>query len=259
MTRPIAGHSDVPGVWRPRGRRGGFTIVELLTAIAVILILTAIVLVVGSRVLTGQRENQTQSVLVALDRALDEYHTTLRSFPIYDPDDYEDVPWDDNGPQNYMGEPHVARPDAAVFLKQARGVGQVDIVTSLPERFLTLTSVDQTASGADLTPSVVDSWSKSPWPGSPSEFPIDQQQVIYYVHPENLLAQDLYGRCVNGRPYFMSAGPDEKYGLRNDRPHQSDPVTVEEAEGFVADNIYSYPVGPFKTGMPAPARSWSPN
>jgi hypothetical protein len=54
---------------------------------------------------------------------------------------------------------------------------------------------------------------------------------------------------VNKRPYFFSAGPDQKYGLTKEGDPSGPSVTVAEAEEAIADNVYSYPVGPFKKGM----------
>ncbi len=288
MTHATRGHSDVPtlaeaGVVAPgsaardpragtvRPTRLGFTLIELLTVIAVIGILTAIVLVVGANVLGNQRVKQTESTLMALDRALEEYITVVGAIPRYDPEAYEDVPGDSNGTQSYADGLHCARPDAAVFLRQVRGFGEVDAIwQGIGERNLRLTinnpadADDPTSVAGDPTPSVVDAWAASGWPGTgpgtpPDErFDVAQQQVIYYVHPDNTLAQDLYGQCLNRRPYFMSAGPDMLYGLRNEPPFEETPVTVERAESFVEDNVYSYEPGPIRREMPAPARAWRP-
>jgi prepilin-type N-terminal cleavage/methylation domain-containing protein len=259
-----------------RATPAGFTLIEMLTVMAVIAILVAMVLVMGRKVMSGQRANQTQNILVALDRALDEYFTVVGSMPPYNPDDYEDVPGESNGPQVYQSAgKHCARPDAAVFLRQVQGFGEVDaIVTGIGDRFLrqTLNTYAIANPGdsafvakSDPTPSVVDAWAPAGWPNSDAADDVEQrkydiadQQVIYYVHPENPLAQDLYGQCINGRPYFMSAGPDKQYGLRNEGVYRDSPRSVEEAEAAVEDNIYSYRVGPIKRGMPAPARAWNP-
>ena len=268
-------HSDLPtltGAARitarePRAARA-FTLIELLTVIAVISILLTIVLVAGSGVLADQRVKLTKNVLINLDRALDEYITSVGAVPAYGVVDesnnpYRKVPGDDNNVQAYgtgTSNKHCARPDAAAFIKQTRGYGMVDgIITGIPERFLRLTvtapNSPNTVEG-DPTPSVVDAWSSTGWPAGENgdAFAIEQQQVIYYVHPDNTLAQDLFGQCVNRRPYFMSAGPDKLYGLTNEPLR--DGATVEEAESFTKDNVYSYPVGPIKKGMSS--REWKP-
>lgn len=255
----------------------GFTIIELLTVMAIVIVLIALLIGVGSAVIKNQEASLTRNVLTALDRALEEYISNSNgSIPNFrngatpETNDYIEVP----GPQfkrndsrffrDYPsgGETFPIRPDAAVFLKQAMGVGQVrNVIAGLSERTLRLTVTVEGSSelpkkDTDTTPSVLDSWAQDPWPmpqdAARAAFwdTIDLstgeilQAPILYVHPENKLAQELYGRCVNGRPYFMSAGPDRAYGVRLSI---SDPVLQKEVEGQLTDNIYSYPVGPFNT------------
>jgi len=254
--RPL--HADTPDVARPRAARG-FTLVELLAVVTIIAILTGIVLVAAGGVSGARKVALTEDILRSLDRALDEYHTATDKYPAYNADDYVDVPDEDNTLKSYNPgsgvEQHSARPDASVFIKQARGFGEVDaILTGIPDRFLVTTV---TGADDDPTPSVIDAWGEDQWPPSADDptvlFPAATQQLIYYVHPQNDLAQHLYGSCVSGRPYFMSAGADKKYGLVNEAPDDADD-RVEAAESYTEDNLYSYPVDPIKTGMLPVAR-----
>lgn len=245
-------HSDVPSM-------RAFTLLELLIVISIIAILVAVVIASSLGVAQRQQKRATANMLQALDRALEEYKIATGAFPIYSVDAYDTVPGPDNQPRAFPksaggdGKLHAARPDAAVFIQQAQGFGEVDsILQNLPSRFMRVT-IDPMSDQAqrDITPSIVDVWAEPDWPAPDSgndPFPIRQQQVIYYIHPENLLAQALYGRCVNGRPYFMSAGVDRKYGLGPDLNRQSgetDEAFQTRIEGYLKDNIYSYdPVGP---------------
>lgn len=232
-----------------RRSRAGFTIIELLVVVTVLLILVGLVTGVGIRVFRNQEAQVTRGVLQTLDRALDEYQATKNAAPDYRLEDYERVPGDPVGESTsggeyfsrYLGDYFPRRPDTSVFLKEALGVGQVkDIVGGVGERFLvvTVSPGSRNAADSDVTPSVVDAWATDSW-ANPWD-PVGQQ-LIYYVHPRNKLAQELYGRCINGRAYFMSAGPDLKYGLKSEAGASPDKATVE---GFLNDNIYSYTVGP---------------
>lgn len=268
MTKTTRIHSDVPS---PRA----FTLVELLIVISVIAILIAIVLASSKGVVQRQQERVTQNLLVSLDRALDEYKTEVGAFPVYNATAYEAVPGPDNVLTNFPkasggdGKDHPARPDASVFIQQAKGFGEVDAVfQQMPSKFLQITSAEGLDDKQrDLTPSVIDSWGEDSWPtpdNASRPYQIRKQQVVYYIHPENVLAQALYGQCSNGRPYFMSAGVDRKYGLaadvafdtdadgelNTDGKHdgETDPDFKIRVESFLKDNLYSYKdVGAFNT------------
>lgn len=221
--------------------------------ISIIVVLVALIGGVGIAVLRKQKASVTENVLATLDRALDEYIQNAGAPPPYSPLDYEKYPGESHTGSSYfptyLGATHVRRPDACVFLRQAMGTGQVQpIIAGLGERFLVLTVTDPNGTPAqkDTTPSVVDAWAKGDWA---KPWDIYQEQVIYYVHPDNALAQDLFGRCVNRRPYFFSAGPDQRYGLTKEGDPSGSGVSVAEAEEAIADNVYSYPVGAFKKNM----------
>lgn len=274
-------------------RRRGFTLVELLVVVTIIVVLLGLVSGVGFVVIQNQKVTVTRGVVSALDRALDEYmqqnggNIPSMNFVGGLPEDYVGVPGPDvaatdanyfrvypiaGGPRRYP-----IRPDAAVFLRQAMGYGQVQsIVSGMGEAFLRLTTTPDGATDVsglmnqwnrdtDVTPSVMDAWAdlawKSPWrlmeetgnasiPGAPESL----QSLVIYVHPENKLAQAIYGKCEAGRPYFMSPGPDGFYGLWTESPRIIQHYGLKMEGGDVSefkqrtarkareDNVYSGPV-----------------
>lgn len=268
---------------RALGSRRAFTMIELLVVITIIVILLLLVVGVGSRVISGQKVKATQGLLNTLDRALDEYmQQNNGAIPPYRRDDYFGVPgpdvvdnsvfYDGVYPPTTGVDRYYLRPDAAVFLRQAMGFGLVQsIVSGIGTSFVRITTTPDGATLAsnfdrdkDPTPSIVDSWAEqdwqSPWrtieepanasiPGSPRTL----QQLVFYVHPKNELAQALFGKCEAGRPYFMSAGPDRFYGIPYEQPqivahHGLRPgMTLDETfqqamHKAREDNIYSYKV-----------------
>lgn len=253
-------------------RSRAFTLLELLVVIAIILILVAMVSVVGSKVFDVQKSTATKGVLLTLDKSLDEYKEDTGAFPKYKAQAYQGVPgpdWSALGDglnKNYVSGPvftsinngptlHHRRPSAAAYFEQAKGSGDVDaILRGIPTTFVRPTP--RTVGGQDKKDAVtlVDAWADTAWEysGTPSGgfygLPALRQTYIIYVHPDNDVAQALYGSCVNGRPYFMSGGPDKKLGLRaedaDQYPGEPDPDYRARIEKTLSDNIYSYPVGP---------------
>ena len=232
-----------------------FTLIELLTVIAVIVVLVAISIGVGQLVTSGGERRATQNMLGSLNRALEEYTNVIGSIPPYVPDRYDRVPGPDARLTTYQGAEHSRRPDASVFVSQTRGVASVgDIINNLPTRFR-YARAGAVSGGlgnpqdiSEQIPSIIDAWGNDAWR---SPWVQTEQQLVYYVHPDNYLAQDLYGQCVNRLPYFLSAGPDELYGLNDDKFIPADDNgnapsthTYETVLAAQEDNLTSYPVEP---------------
>ncbi len=277
-----------------RSHHSAFTLLELLVVISIIALLISLLIGAGVAITRNAKLNQTKGVLTALDRALEEFMMANNgNIPLFDRRDFAGVPGRDgpNGkdsptatpdPAAYLTNPRSPmpqRPDASVFVRRARGVGDVDaIIGGIPERFLVVTVMSQStvitsdpileANERDTSPSFLDAWANDQWPsliqvGDDDAWPIQKQSLIYYVHPGNRRnrtdtsldvfpdAQELYGETVNGRPYFMSAGPDGFYGhpskLREIANfYDMKAITFEEKNRVLLqarkDNLYSTPV-----------------
>lgn len=244
--------------------RRAFTLIELLVVIVIIAILVGLVAGAGVTVLSNREKSLTQDVLNTLDRALSDYMTSNNDVaPTWNPALHENVPGTGyhaiSGGTNDLGNSdawgtingidYPRHPDAAVFVRLTQGFGAVDsILEGLGERWLVATPESQSSTAqpnqADASPSILDAWSdgddwNTPWPALGSVTP------IYYVDPGNELAQGLYGRCVNDRPYFFSAGPDRKHGAttHEDSAGRVNATLADQAEASLKDNIYSYEPG----------------
>ena len=209
--------TNVARTSRARAARG-FTLLELILVVAVLSVLVALSITVGSLVVRGGSERATQSMLTTLDRALDEYIALNGAAPPYIPDAYDDVVNLDLELTEYQGIEQPRRPDATVFIESVSGSGEArEIIDGLPERFryarATNTGLNNSATPLVSAPSIIDAWSEGVW--KPPFDPVDER-IVLYVHPENSLAQDLFGNCKNDRPYFLSAGADGLYGLNDD-------------------------------------------
>jgi len=244
--------------------RFAFSILEMLIVISVMVILIALIAGAGVQVMEAQRERNTKNILTTLDRALEEYYAVQGVIPDFsiDPDDsarlerlYLDVPGMNPGGAfeqfvTFGMVDYPVRPDASVFLHQAEGFDTVrEILEAIPPKFLLLTLEggsypSDAVEAAKEEPSLIDAWGRVVWNDVPVQ---GVQQFIYYVHPKNRVAQDLYGKCINGRPYFFSAGKDKFYG----HPSEIDLIKGTYTDVDLADdaallrrarkdNIYSY-------------------
>ncbi len=262
-----------------RAPRPGFTLLELIVVIGVIALLTTIVLTIGPKVLGGQKESGTQNILRALDRVYDDYlGANGGAQPFFDVNDYAGVPgkdlkvFEDGKNETVDGSLHEAFssyppsgsgtrdyprfPDAAVFLRQALAAGVGDgVLATLPARSIVLTATEDDpgapADEADRTPSILDLWGPADNAWTDNGYTLLGGVPVLFVHPSNLFAQEMYGACLNGRAYFMSAGPDRLYGATNqlteDGSRGSNETLWTRAVQALSDNIYSTRAGPADT------------
>ena len=240
-----------------RMRRSGFTLLEVLVVVTILVILMGIVVGAGVGLVSNRRAAVTESVLLTLDRAMEEYIGAQGAPPPWDSvgyietpgldlvsDDGENSPTISNGVPPIVDGPSLAFPeypqnggvyyprfpDAAAFVRQAQGFGAVDEIFVGLEQWLYPTistgrrgDYHDGVRADDTTPSIRDGWATEDWIGdrNSADWPLlieGGSRLILYVHPGNQLAQGLYGRCDSGRPYFMSAGPDGVYGSTNEIP-----------------------------------------
>lgn len=261
-------------------RRGAFTLIELLVVIGIIVLLTTITITVGPRVLDARKSSSSEQILTGLDGILETYIQERGGAVPPDPGPAFLILWEDRIPQA-LGNPNESdlerirafygdtnnfknidtdivpitasdefiRPSSMMFLYQAKGVSGVDqAIGNIPSsRLIQIFTEDAEDNPVALT-GVVDAWGSSSRP---------YERHILYVHPSNERAQQLYGYCQNGRPYFLSAGADGVYGSVHDLssslreqarlsagPFQSDEAKKRFFENARADNVTSYEVRP---------------
>jgi len=266
--------------------RPAFTLIELLVVMGIILALASLTLVIGGRVLDSRKAATTEQMVTGLDGILEMYVQDRRGAmppppgPEWWINDNGQAPqnngWDDltsgfaeitnryggaavsdvtvdnditpvTDQDPVTGEREYIRPTSGLFTYQVRGSSGADEALG---RFPSTQLAPIRATGMVA---VIDAWGDAKEP---------QYRHILYVHPSNQRAQQLYGFCQNGRPYFLSAGPDGIYGSVHDLPNktarnelrrygtaQAGPYRTWDGERVAkffreakADNVASYPV-----------------
>ena len=209
-------------------KRRAFSLIELLAVITIMGLLMGMIVTASVVVARKQRAASTQKLLLKLDHVLEEYLAQRNVVPAFVPAAYATEVPVPRALRSWNGVEYPDQPDVSVFLRSARGVGQCDtLIASIPEQFLRVTP--------EGIVTAVDSWAE--WPETP-------YGLIYYVHPDNHLAQALYGRCVNKRPYFLSAGPDGHFGHPQEIAESGIEVSdmqeqVDLLNEWRSDNTYS--------------------
>jgi len=200
-----------------------FSLIEMLIVIGLVVLLASITVVVGRSVIAKAKIDQCRQILQTLDATLTEYQADKGAIPPFVARAY--LP-----PLRSQNEPSPAPNrrlwrEIAVYLEQVKGYSGIDKqlgtidATFLVERLQIYDDlegygyagghVEPTDDPRWLLPSVRDPWGME----------------ILYIHPhaDNENSFRVFGKPLNERPYFMSAGPDGVY------------ETLE-------DNVYSYEV-----------------
>lgn len=195
-----------------RRRRGGFSLVEMLMVIALVVVLAGLTVVVGRSVVAKSKIDQCRQILQALDATLTEYQAEKGAIPPFVRRAY--LP-----PRGTGGPDRRTWREVAVYLEQVKGytgidkqLGTIDASFLVKREQIYTDLAGYPYAGTvtdDPRPSVRDPWGME----------------ILYIHPtaENEDAFRTFGKALNERPYFMSAGPDGEYET-------------------VGDNLYSYEV-----------------
>ena len=236
--------------------RGGFTLVEVVVVIGIILFLVGLTLSVSVAVIERSEIQQTETVLKLLDTAVQEWELLAdRKLSWWQ--------WRDS----QSGDDQWSQADIHADTEE------IFIITEVLETIARASQVKQIIAQVDPELVYIYQFSIYPeWIDAPQE---EQQQdalfvggqtildawgtPIYATHPgrpfnPNLFPQDAppnqpdadgtirtrneqrYGVARNRRLCFVSAGPDQSFGvLTAVPPYPADPEPVR-------DNIYSYPI-----------------
>ncbi len=226
--------------------RGGFTLVEVVVVIGIILFLVGLTLSVSVAVIEKSEIQQTETVLQILDTAVKEWELTAD----------RKLSWGTDG--NPLGSVYDVHPIPTTL--------EVFVISEILNTVIRPASVKQAI--AQIDPDFVHTYEPGP-PYPPwIDEPLEEQQharfvgsltildawgtPIYATHPGSVDAisppanpdgtiqtynEFTYGVAQNRQSVFVSAGPDQLFGLPNEfAPGIDLEEAVREAR---ADNIFS--------------------
>jgi prepilin-type N-terminal cleavage/methylation domain-containing protein len=218
----------------PRGRRGrGFTLIEMMVVIGIILLLVALTVGVTVALASKSESREAESIIKVLDLALTEWESTSERQLTYGAET-PTTPYDFDSAQ-YDADPDKLQSD---FLKiMMRNPQVADMLAQIGgDR---LRDVDPDPDVRVLR--IIDPWDRPirvlfpgrKWTTGTTE-PRDLDGTIRTQSAEqNATTEAKFGSCVNSRICFISSGPDGQDGNLGGTQAQ---------QGQSADNIESYPL-----------------
>ena len=244
--------------------RRGFTLLEIVVVISLILFLVGLTLTVGVTVIERSEITQTENTMRLLDMALQEWEIAAD----------RKLSWGDGPTYDLQGDPAgygLSGPEDVFIISElldtvARPSQVKDIIAKIDPEFVHtyepgppypswIRPADEAAIDAtwgvvhgpqDLPPSlaVLDAWATPIYPTHPGPLWKDSASFLLPDDDGTMLIKNEteYGIAVNRQVFFVSAGPDGKFGADGDTefPDLSGDELDEAMRKARADNIYSY-------------------
>ncbi|MHC4415279.1 MAG: type II secretion system protein [Planctomycetota bacterium] len=231
--------------------QGGFSLVELVVVIGVMVLLVGLTLSVGMAVVTQAERRQTQDTLRLLDTAVGEWEvSTDRKLSWWDT-------YDDPALRDHT-DVHADTPEVLIITEVldviTRPTRVKEMVGRIDPDFVHIyragdypawiempreKSEHDTRFSGSLT--ILDAWGTPIYATHPGRAWADGDDMA----PDNdgtirTYNEELYGIAPNRQMVFVSAGPDERFGLVEEfDPGDDLTAAIEEAR---KDNVFSVPV-----------------
>lgn len=224
-------------------RRRGFSVLELVIVIGIIVVLAGLVLAVGQQMLAKSEDRAAQATMALLDSAIQDWERAADRAVSYGvdgqppnatyPPKYDIQELQTFGSITDFAPKGAIRVFSDAVIKHISGNATTEtILKNIPSDNL----IQEAGPGASIIQVLMDPWGKPivivfpgrKWVASDGGGADDDGTIQTVV-------EERYGVCKNGKILFVSVGPD---GLPGDRSE-----TDKGDADYIAtqDNIYSYP------------------
>ncbi len=236
-----------------KGVRRGFTLLEIVVVISLILFLVGLTLSVGVTVIERSEITQTENTMRLLDMALQEWEIAAD----------RKLSWGDGPIYDLQGDPAgygLSGPEDIFIISElldtvARPSQVKDIIAKIDPEHVHQYEEDEsppwlvgTVPGEwEDSLVILDAWGAPIYPTHPGPLWKNSASLL---DPDDdgtmrILNETEYGIAVNRQVCFVSAGPDGKFGVDGEFQGLSDDELAEAKRKARADNIYSYqPIRP---------------
>jgi prepilin-type N-terminal cleavage/methylation domain-containing protein len=225
----------------PHHPRRGFSLLELMIAIGIIVVLASLSLVAIQAVTAGSEARETRNVMTLLDNAVQEWERANDrsiSYGVQGQPPHAVYPPRYDISERPADEASLLITDLVLLLQRQQA--SKDALARIPNDFLKI----RESNPLKGSPTVVDPWSnesraivvvfpgRKRIPSDPSTIEQDEDGTI------RTPIEAIAGFCRNGRIFFVSAGPDGRFG------DVGAGVSTTDYKDAI-DNIYSYdPIKP---------------
>lgn len=242
-------------------RRRGFTLVEMLVAISIVILLAALTITATQVLGERQQVNATETTMQLLDMAIQEYETAAgRSITWGVEDEPLNAVYDmlDESPHIYTMTEIMRTisdvPDAKTILARIDDDRVVSFDDDMPIYIRSVDTVDPDPNIANAQGmfasmngerTVLDAWGipiRAVHPGRVANAALfgddltiadDDGTIRLSLAHSSYGVEEIYGVVADRRILFVSAGPDRRFGSRA-------PGATAEQREYAEDNVYSY-------------------
>lgn len=220
-----------------------FTLVEMLVAIGIVVLLAGLTVTAVGALTARQKVTRTESVLLLLDTAMQEWQIAADRRLIRADHSGADLQPDTELIFVISEVTRALRraPDSATILAKIEPALVHEYVDGETPPWIRTFAEEQALPDFIGELALLDAWGVPIYATHPGEVARPDAAIVDTDGTERTINEGIYGVARNRRVCFVSAGPDRRFGLLSEFPGLPPDQLYEAAAAARDDNIYSYP------------------